>query len=95
MASRREFLQIGVAALALPISARAGLGPADFGAAGESAPTPLYKVVFDERFATSRAFAVEVKRLGAPMYAIKGDITDFGSTISTRAGKRSRSRSRG
>jgi hypothetical protein len=77
MASRREFLQIGVAALALPISARAGLAPAKSGLAGESAPTPLYKVIFDERFPASRVFAAEVTRLGAPIYGIKGDITDL------------------
>ncbi len=77
MASRREFLQIGVAALALPISARAGLAPAILGQANESTPTPLYKVIFDERFASSRAFAGEVKRLGASVYGIKGDITDL------------------
>jgi hypothetical protein len=77
MASRREFLQIGVAALALPISARAGLTPANSGLANQSVPTPLYKVIFDQRFRSSRAFAGEVKRLGAPIYAIKGDITDL------------------
>jgi hypothetical protein len=77
MASRREFLQIGVAALALPISARAGLAPAILGQANESTPTPLYKVIFDERFASSRAFASEVNRLGASVYGIKGDITDL------------------
>ena len=77
MASRREFLQIGVAALAIPISARAGLKPAKSGLTGESAPTPLYKVIFDERFPASRAFAIEVKKLGAPTYGIKGDITDL------------------
>ncbi len=77
MASRREFLQIGVAALALPISARAGLKPAVAAAAGEFAPAQLYKVIFDERHASSRAFASEVKRLGAPVRAIKGDITDL------------------
>jgi hypothetical protein len=77
MASRREFLQIGVAALAIPISARAGLKPANSGLVGGSAPTPLYKVVFDERFPASRTFAGEVKRLGAPIYGIKGDITDL------------------
>jgi hypothetical protein len=77
MASRREFLQIGVAALALPISARAGLTRAVPAPAKEFAPTPLYKVIFDERHASSRAFAGEVKRLGAPVYGIKGDITDL------------------
>src|ERR1700734_544125 len=75
MASRREFLQIGVAALALPISARTGVKAT---AAGEeSAPAHLYKVISDERHASSRAFASEVKRLGAPLQGIKGDITDF------------------
>jgi hypothetical protein len=77
MASRREFLQIGVAALALPISARAGFQRAVPAPAGESAPTRLYKVIFDERHASSRAFAGEVKRLGAPVHPIKGDITDL------------------
>lgn len=75
MASRREFLQIGVAALALPISVRAGLKPAVPAAAGAFAPTPLYKVIFDERHASSRAFAGEVRKLGAPVHGIKGDIT--------------------
>jgi len=77
MASRREFLQIGVAALALPISARTGVKRSAGAIAGESAPAPLYKVIYDERHASSRAFAREVGRLGAPIYAIKGDITEL------------------
>ncbi len=76
MASRREFLQIGVAALALPISAR-GISPAIAGLAGESARVPLYKVVFDERFPASRKFADEAKSLGVPVHGMKGDITDL------------------
>ena len=75
MASRREFLQMGVAALALPISARAGMKPAA-GATG-SAPVQLYKVIYDERHTSSRAFASEVRKLGASVYGIKGDITDL------------------
>ena len=77
MASRREFLQIGVAALALPISARAAVKPAAAAAGGDSAPVQLYKVIYDERHASSRAFAAEVVNLGAPVHAIKGDITDL------------------
>jgi hypothetical protein len=82
MASRREFLQVGVAALALPISARAGVKrgeakPAAGAAANESTPAELYKVIYDERHASSRAFAAEVTRLGATVHAIKGDITDL------------------
>ncbi|HEY6904106.1 MAG TPA: hypothetical protein VI216_07335 [Candidatus Acidoferrales bacterium] len=76
MASRREFLQIGVAALALPISAR-GISPAIAELAGEPARVPLYKVVFDERFPASRNFADEAKTLGVPVHGMKGDITDF------------------
>lgn len=76
MASRREFLQIGVAALALPISAR-GISPAIAGLAGEPARVPLYKVVFDERFPASRKFADEAKNLGVAVQGMKGDITDF------------------
>jgi hypothetical protein len=77
MASRREFLQIGVAALALPISARAAVKPAATAVRGESAPAQLYKVIYDERHASSREFAAEAARLGAPVHAIKGDITDL------------------
>ena len=76
MASRREFLQIGVAALALPISAR-GISPAIAGLAGEPARVPLYKIVFDERFPASRGFAEEAKSLRVPIHGMKGDITEF------------------
>ncbi len=77
MASRREFLQMGVAALTLPISARAALSPASTLLECEPAPTPIYKVVFDERFPSSRAFAGEVEMLGASVHGINGDITDL------------------
>jgi hypothetical protein len=75
MASRREFLQIGVAALALPVSVRAGAKAT--AASREFAPAQLYKVVYDERHASSRAFASEVTRLGVPVQGIQGDITGF------------------
>jgi len=77
MASRREFLQVAGVALALPISARAGSKPTSAALAGETAPAQLYKVIYDERHASSRAFAAEVARLGAPVHAIQGDITDL------------------
>jgi len=76
MASRREFLQISVAALALPISTHGVLSPAFPGLDGEPV-TQLYKIVYDERFPASRAFADEAQRLGASLHSIKGDITDF------------------
>jgi len=34
-------------------------------------------MVFDERFAASRAFAKEAERLGVPIHGIKGDMTDL------------------
>ena len=77
MASRREFLQIGVAALALPMAAQGGISPAISALSGEPESEPLYKVVFDERFPASRRFADEAKSLGAPVHGMKGDITDL------------------
>lgn len=77
MANRREFLQAGLTALAMPIAARAAFSPGVTALAGEPAATALYKVVFDERFAVCRAFAGEAKRLGAPIHGIKGDITEL------------------
>lgn len=77
MSSRREFLQMGVAALALPISAHAAFSPASSILDGEPAATPLYKIVFDERFSSSRAFAEEAERLGVSVHGIKGDMTDL------------------
>ena len=76
MASRREFLQLGVAALTLPISARAGWQTASVETAVGPEPARLYKVIYDQRHASSRAFAEEAKKLGAPIQAIRGDITD-------------------
>jgi hypothetical protein len=76
MASRREFLQMGVAALTLPIAAGGSLSSSIPLSNGESS-IPLYKMVFDERFAASRAFAKEAERLGVPIHAIKGDMTDL------------------
>jgi hypothetical protein len=79
MKSRREFLQMGVAALTLPIAASASdpFPPGVSSQPGESAPVPLYKVVFDTRFLDSIAFADEAKSLGALVHGIRGDITDL------------------
>ncbi len=77
MASRREFLQLGVAALALPISAHADWRHTPVVAAESAAALPLHKVVFDERYASSRSFADAAKEFGAPVHPIRGDITDL------------------
>ena len=76
MASRREFLQMGVAALSLPIAAGDSWSSSISLSNGESS-IPLYKMVFDERFAASRAFAKESERSVVPIHGIKGDITDL------------------
>ena len=73
MASRREFIQAGFAATVLPmvVSAHEISQPPLF------KPQSLYKVVFDQRFPASVAFAREMSQLGAPIHAIDGDITDL------------------
>jgi len=69
MASRREFIQAGIVASALPI----------IGSAGDLNPRPtapaFYKVVFDHRFLASREFGREMEKMGASVYGIHGDIT--------------------
>jgi hypothetical protein len=83
MASRREFLHMGIAALTLPISARAAFGAAPESTAAKPVTdaaipfVPLYKVVYDTRYADSVAFGEEMTRLGANVHAIRGDITDL------------------
>ena len=72
MRSRREFLQMGLAVSAVPFAGTVfptGLS----GWTGDA--TPLYAAVFDERFAASRAFAGEARRLGLPTRGITGDVT--------------------
>lgn len=78
MASRREFLQLGMAALALPISVHPPFSATPPIKPASDTSVGLYKAVFDERFSESVAFAEEVKALGKPVvHGIKGDITDL------------------
>jgi hypothetical protein len=73
MASRREFLQAGIAASLLP-----AVVPAAGSASKDSeAPASFYKVILDERFPASVAFGAEWKASGAAVHAIRGDITDL------------------
>ena len=79
--SRRRFLQTGIAASVLPL----GLGgwrlegsPVGRPASdAESASLPLYKVLFDRRFAPSVAFADAAVALGARTEGFEADITDI------------------
>jgi hypothetical protein len=70
MASRREFLQAGIAAAVLPVAAWARAS------APGSAPS-FYKVIVDSRFPASVEFGVAMSRLGAHVHSIEGDITSL------------------
>jgi hypothetical protein len=73
MTSRREFLQIGIAAGAWPLASRAALAAG----AASAGTVPLYKAVYDSRFEQSVAFARRAEALGLRVHAIEGDITSF------------------
>ena len=72
MTSRREFLKVGLAASALPVTARAG-----FAAEPSVATVPLYKVLYDTRFAASIAFARRAVARGLVVHPMGGDMTRF------------------
>ena len=73
MASRREFLQAGIAASVLPIAvAGSNLAPTE-----RADRVTFYKVIFDERFPASVAYGEQWKARGAAVHAIRGDITDL------------------
>jgi hypothetical protein len=77
MTDRRTFLKTGITALALPTIARNAFSlPLAGPAAGTSYITP-YKVIFDQRYPDSLAFAAEAERLGAIIHGIQGDVTDL------------------
>jgi hypothetical protein len=73
LTSRREFLRIGLAASALPVAARAGSAFETNAAAA----IPLYKVLYDTRFAASVAFARRAAARGLAVHAMGGDMTSF------------------
>lgn len=73
MTSRREFLQIGITASAWPLAAQA----ARAGATGGAGALPLYKVLYDGRFADSVRFAGAAAGLGIQTHAFEGDMTSF------------------
>jgi hypothetical protein len=73
MTSRREFLIAGLVASALPAVAGAELA----GALAGGPAVPLYKVLYDTRFAASAAFARRAEARGIAVYAMAGDMTRF------------------
>ncbi len=68
---------MGVAALSLPLAARAGASSGIFAGGDEQRAEPLYKIVFDERYAACIRFAEELERRALATSAIRGDITDL------------------
>jgi hypothetical protein len=77
MTSRRDVLRMGVAgAVLLPLASPKASAPAT-----TRSPDMLdnldnvYRVIFDERFPASVAFALDVNRRGIPIHGIRGDIT--------------------
>ncbi len=77
MASRREFLQAGIAVSLLPATVPPVAASAADTSSKAPAPQVFYKVIFDERFPASVAFGEEWKARGAAVHAIRGDITDL------------------
>jgi hypothetical protein len=75
MTNRREFLHMGVAALSLPLAARAGASSGIFGGSEEQRAEPLYKILFDQRYSTCARFAEEIERRALATHAIRADIT--------------------
>lgn len=78
MTNRREFLQAGVVATALPLAMGGIFRPEEAAAAAGLANIPLYKAVFDERYAEGRTFGSQVGRYGVAAQVIaNGDISGF------------------
>jgi len=78
MTTRREFLQAGVAACAVPValSARTAAATALPGKNPlESGQMRFHLVVFDERFSEGVLFARHFERLGIAVRPIRGDMT--------------------
>jgi hypothetical protein len=78
MTNRREFLQIGLAATALPLAGGLLAPAADAAAVAPAPAIPLYRILFDAEVAQGRQFGEAAARLGVPFHAMaRGDVTDF------------------
>ena len=77
MANRREFLQMGIAASALPVSTGLMLPNKSSTAENISPSIPIYKMIFDNRYAVARVFAKDTENAGGKTYGIDGDITSL------------------
>ena len=72
MANRRQIIQSGLAASALP-----ALSLADAALAAHPEHAQVYRAIYDERFAEGQAFALQAAQRGWPTRAIRGDVTDL------------------
>lgn len=77
MTDRRTFLKTGITALALPTIARSAFSLPLSMPAEEGSTISPYKIIFDENYQDSVAFANAAEKLGATIHGIKGDITDL------------------
>ena len=77
MVSRREFVLNGIAVSALPLVAGDVSGRNLGDAWRELGATPIYKVIYDQRFPASVHYGQEARRRGFVVQAIRGDMTDL------------------
>ena len=70
MANRRELIKAGLAASVLPMDLIARQARAQ-------APLAIHRAIYDERFDAGHAFAVQARRRGWSVRAIRGDVTDL------------------
>jgi len=75
--NRREMLQSGIAATALPVVGGAGWLPAPQRGDVGVQPLPIYKVIFDQRVGEARAFGQEMLRQGLAVQPFDGDMTNL------------------
>jgi hypothetical protein len=71
---RRNFCRLSAAAVALGLTSSGELAPAG-DVVTIPASLPIYKVVFDDRFAAARAFGASAQRNGLRTAVISGDVT--------------------
>ena len=75
--NRREMLQGGIAATALPIVGDAGWMPSSASRHSRHQRLSIYKVIFDQRVAEAREFGREMSQLGLAVHSIDGDMTNL------------------
>lgn len=75
--NRREMLQSGIAATALPMVGGAGWLPALQPEDVRVQPLPIYKLIFDQRVGAARAFGREMLQQGLAVQPFDGDMTNL------------------